>query len=853
MPYFEIFQESSLVSLSVQSQTESIHEFSALTNLDTFELNQPNIDVMDFVPLAAHLRVLKWKGNTNILNLNQLDQLTSLLYLRCNSLLDEQAWNLPASLETLEFDSFESGRLDVYSPSGALKTLIALSSYSSLNITALPSSITKLSLNFVGLAQSVDLPSSLESFYLKIGTALDSFPRGLDSCPNLVSLQLVTTNPSTVSDFSDSIPSFTNNMKLASLSFAGFPFSNATLERLICSARPQTLKELSLGLRNQPILPGCISSFTRLKSYFQQLPGLNNPLPLLSSSLLESLRLFSFEIPRPNWSQFVSRFPNLVTLEFNTNQLGGTFPAELRQLSRLSSLALMQNQLNGTIPENFFWSLPNLKYFHSGSNLITGSLPWYGYQSMERLILQYNNFTSWQGIAGGAPNMQHIDLTGNAFLSSIPDDSHLGTLTALRTIRFNDLNALGGPLPAFWMNHQFATDIVLTNSGFVGTVPPFINAPRLRNLQLSSNLLCGPLPEFAKGTMMKAFFVDHNRLSGSIPSSWSSNLTIFFGLTLSNNKFNGTIPSQFITMRGLGLITSLALNENDFVGPMLNMSLLPSIQHLSLELTNIDLCASNPNLVVSISSCILTHTSISPCACASWYPSFCLIDACYAPSGQPVSLAPGWVPTSNDQCEAVPKRLSPSLVAPPPFLPPTTMSCPEPIPTSFICVNGQLVAPNNVYLPTLTFPPNSGTVQVNGNLTVDSTITFDGIGSTLVIDGCINSPDGIIIELDEETNSKPIVLITQNDGCPQSLIDINLKIEEPKSCKKTKAKTEGSTASQLIVYFEVDSSSCKTKWIILGSVLGAVAIITITLALVFTLNPKARALVRPYHKRAALN
>jgi hypothetical protein len=168
-------------------------------------------------------------------------------------------------------------------------------------------------------------------------------------------------------------------------------------------------------------------------------------------------------------------------------------------------------------------------------------------------------------------------------------------------------------------------------------------------------------------------------------------------------------------------------------------------------------------------------------------------------------------------------------------VPVSDSNCPQPIPAGFTCVNGQLVSIGNVEEPTVTIPPNSGTVQVNGNLTSE-TVVFDGIGSTLNISGCATIPGGIVIELkgnEQNLPNGPIVLVIQNGDCSGSLLDVPVRIEQTKSCKKTKVSQDSTaTKSSLAVLFNVDSRSCNTRWIILGSVLGGLAAITAIVAVV---------------------
>lgn len=156
-----------------------------------------------------------------------------------------------------------------------------------------------------------------------------------------------------------------------------------------------------------------------------------------------------------------------------------------------------------------------------------------------------------------------------------------------------------------------------------------------------------------------------------------------------------------------------------------------------------------------------------------------------------------------------------------------------PPPVGFICVQGIWVMNGTTTPPqTVEIPENSGVVQVDGNLTVSGPIVFNGIGSTLNVTGCINTPSVEIQIKGKGDNlpSGPVTFIQQRgDGC-DSLVDIPLNVfQDPKACKKVSVTkdTKDSTSSSLVVIFVVDSSRCSAKswrWVVLGCVLGAVVL-----------------------------
>ncbi len=111
----------------------------------------------------------------------------------------------------------------------------------------------------------------------------------------------------------------------------------------------------------------------------------------------------------------------------NNNQLSGSIPPELGNLSSLEWLVLEGNQLNGSIPAEF-GNLTNLYWLNLSNNQLTGSLP-----------LELGNLTS----------LNSIYLNNNQLSGSLPPE--LGNLTQLQILRLND-NQFEGDVPGTMIN-----------------------------------------------------------------------------------------------------------------------------------------------------------------------------------------------------------------------------------------------------------------------------------------------------------------------------------------------------------------------------------------------------------------
>lgn len=192
--------------------------------------------------------------------------------------------------------------------------------------------------------------------------------------------------------------------------------------------------------------------------------------------------------------------------------------------------------------------------------------------------------------------------------------------------------------------------------------------------------------------------------------------------------------------------------------------------------------------------------------------------------------SPGRVLPSNaiaDEVDIVSQYSSDNLLITYSFL--AKLTCAPP-PTGFICVNGIWVVDGSGNATTVVIvPSNEGTVQVLGNLTVLGPIVFEGTGSSLNVSGCVNTPS-VQIEIDsaKEVPSTPVLLIQQGKNCPNSLGNTLINVKQTSdSCKKVKAKQETTSQESLIVVFSVDESKCSKswRWIVLGTVLGASAVV----------------------------
>ena len=164
---------------------------------------------------------------------------------------------------------------------------------------------------------------------------------------------------------------------------------------------------------------------------------------------------------------------NLTNLEFlnvGTNQLSGTIPPELGNLTNLDILSLATNQLSGTIPPEL-GRLSNLTELVLATNPLSGTIP---------------------PELGNLSNLEVLVLGTNQLSGTIPPE--LGSLSNL-TVLFLFDNQLSGTIPPELGNLTNLTALVLATNQLSGTIPPELgNLTKLRWLYLAENGFTGCIP-----------------------------------------------------------------------------------------------------------------------------------------------------------------------------------------------------------------------------------------------------------------------------------------------------------------------------------------------------------------------
>ncbi len=278
----------------------------------------------------------------------------------------------------------------------------------------------------------------------------------------------------------------------------------------------------------------------------------------------------------------------VTSLRVSENNLRGSLPAGLGNLSKLVQLDLSRNHLTGNIPAEL-GNLTILRELNLYSNLLTGGIPSTlgSLTNLQRLLLSYTRLTgAIPAELGGLSDLQTLDLSYTRLTGSIP--SSLGNLTNLTRLDLRG-SQLTNAIPSSLGNLSSLQYLYLYGNQLRGTIPSELgNLSELRYLELQGNRLGGAIPS-SLGNLRSLIWLRlyGNQLTGAIPSS-VGNLSKLQELRLNDNQLTGSIPSE---LGALTTLEGLYLNDNAGLSGSLPASFtgLGNLNDLSLSGTS--LCA----------------------------------------------------------------------------------------------------------------------------------------------------------------------------------------------------------------------------------------------------------------------
>jgi Leucine-rich repeat (LRR) protein len=366
--------------------------------------------------------------------------------------------------------------------------------------------------------------------------------------------------------FSGELPASTGNFSfLTYLSMSGCNFS-----RSIPSSLSNLTKLIHLYLSDNTFVgnvPHSLGNLVQLSYLVISHNQLTGPVPLIFGN-----------------------FVQLSYLLISHNQLTGPIPLIFGNLVQLSYLDISHNQLIGPVPFEVINS-PQLLFVDLSYNLLDGEMHLELMNGTQLVVLKLNNNRLSGPILNFGPTtLQYLDLSNNFFTSF----GQHPTFLPWTHLHFLDLrsNLLRGPLPILPIN---TSHFYISNNSLTGNIPElFCNLSSLEILDLGSNNLSGSLPRCLDnfGDSLLVLNLQRNKFEGSIPKNWITggqlsiikfsqtkfqghlprslaNCTMLKVLDLSDNQFNGRFPFWLGHLPNLEV---LILRSNKFYGSILGTS-----------------------------------------------------------------------------------------------------------------------------------------------------------------------------------------------------------------------------------------------------------------------------------------
>ena len=250
---------------------------------------------------------------------------------------------------------------------------------------------------------------------------------------------------------------------------------------------------------------------------------------------------------------------------------------------RITYLNLADNNLQGTIPENFFAELINITELDLSFNALSGSIPTQTglLRNLRAISLSHNQLTgsipteiaqigvalSYSAMANAySPGTTHFDVSNNNLTGIVP--SQIGYLENLQLFDVSDNPNLGflgeSTFANLNLNPGLPAEIgLLTNlkvlkldrCGFSGTIPPsigelsqlehFLARGTTAGLRAVTNRFSGTIPtQIGKLNQLIHFALNDNRISGTIPPE-IGNMYMLTRFELQENSLSGTMPDAF--------------------------------------------------------------------------------------------------------------------------------------------------------------------------------------------------------------------------------------------------------------------------------------------------------------------
>ncbi|XP_020591899.1 MDIS1-interacting receptor like kinase 2-like [Phalaenopsis equestris] len=326
-------------------------------------------------------------------------------------------------------------------------------------------------------------------------------------------------------------------------------------------------------------LSNWLGQFKRIKALYLDSNFLTGPISLASLSLLCDLYFLglsdnNFTKLSDDGNALKCKEYKLTNLDISNNQLCGSMPEWVGNMTNLSWLYLRNNQFNGLIPQSL-GQLTNLVFLDLHSNNLHGSLSEIHFANLSQL--------------------KSINLSGNQLNFNMVSPNW----TPPFQINFLDLSScpIGPQFPLWLQNQKLLSFLDLSNCGISDIIPSwFWNiSSQIEYLNMSQNAIRGELPMSLNIALEATIDLNSNQLEGRLPRPMNFVQSVSF----SNNKFTSGI--ELYLNGNMSLLEVLDLSQNHLSSEIPNsICQMPSI--ILLDLSHNNLSEEIPNCNGNVSS-----------------------------------------------------------------------------------------------------------------------------------------------------------------------------------------------------------------------------------------------------------
>ncbi|XP_055802682.1 receptor kinase-like protein Xa21 [Solanum dulcamara] len=336
-----------------------------------------------------------------------------------------------------------------------------------------------------------------------------------------------------------------------------FDLTNNSLTGIIPPSIGNATKMMNFNLSGNSVsgnIPKEVGNLSQLADLYltdNQLTG-SIPAELFNISSLRVVSLYNNSLSGRLLLDEGNIVSTLKFLSISYNQISGSIPSNICQLSELKVLSISFNNLTGDIPRNI-GCLSKLEWFLIGSNSIKGTIP-----------LSLGNIST----------LQHLYCGNNHIVGQIPPE--LGKLSNLKELIIGQNYNLIGQIPEAIFNISSLEIIDFSFSNLSGRIPATtdLHLPNLKELNLEANQLEGEIPLFiTNASKLEYLLLAQNFLTGAIPTNLG-NLRELRRLLLHYNQLTNERKERelrfFNSLADCRMLKSLEVGSNPLNGILPN-------------------------------------------------------------------------------------------------------------------------------------------------------------------------------------------------------------------------------------------------------------------------------------------